>query len=148
MKKSCPAALIEVMRAFLPNLHFKTFDTKCKKRGLLKLVSFPNPLHHLPLATLLVDSSLDTSRLYSQPEVSQLDTRVEQLNLNAYTEYWPIRPADEIYNAKPSYRHLVTSRSISAGPSEWWRLSGTCSGIQRLQSANQRSLESAAPCER
>src|SRR5437764_8617866 len=68
--------------------------------------------------------------------------------LKTHITPWPIRPADEIYNAKPSYRHLVTSRSISAGPSEWWRLSGTCSGIQRLQSANQRSLESAAPCER
>jgi len=31
------------------------------------------------LATLLGHSSLDTTRLYSQPEVSQLATRVEQL---------------------------------------------------------------------
>jgi site-specific recombinase XerD len=38
------------------------------------------------LATLLGHSSLDTTRLYSQPEVSQLATRVEQLNLNAYFE--------------------------------------------------------------
>ncbi len=37
------------------------------------------------LATLLGHSSLDTTRLYSQPEVSQLATRVEQLNLNAYS---------------------------------------------------------------
>ena len=36
------------------------------------------------LATLLGHSSLDTTRLYSQPEVSQLATRVERLNLNAY----------------------------------------------------------------
>jgi site-specific recombinase XerD len=36
------------------------------------------------LATLLGHSSLDTTRLYSQPEVSQLAARVEQLNLNAY----------------------------------------------------------------
>src|SRR5947209_2947827 len=38
------------------------------------------------LATLLGHSSLDTTRLYSQPEVSQLATRVEQLNLNAYAK--------------------------------------------------------------
>src|SRR5260221_9982224 len=37
------------------------------------------------LATLLGHSSLDTTRLYSQPEVSQLATRVEQLALNAYS---------------------------------------------------------------
>ena len=37
------------------------------------------------LATLLGHSSLDTTRLYSQPEVSQLATRVEQLNINAYS---------------------------------------------------------------
>jgi site-specific recombinase XerD len=36
------------------------------------------------LATLLGHSSLDTTRLYSQPTVSQLSTRVEQLNINAY----------------------------------------------------------------
>ncbi|MHB8600215.1 MAG: tyrosine-type recombinase/integrase [Ktedonobacteraceae bacterium] len=36
------------------------------------------------LATLLGHSSLDTTRLYSQPEVSQLAIRVEQLNINAY----------------------------------------------------------------
>lgn len=37
------------------------------------------------LASLLGHSSLDTTRLYSQPEVSQLATRVEQLSLNAYS---------------------------------------------------------------
>ena len=37
------------------------------------------------LATLLGHSSLDTTRLYSQPEVAQLATRVEQLALNAYS---------------------------------------------------------------
>ncbi len=36
------------------------------------------------LATLLGHSSLDTTRLYSQPEASQLAIRVEQLNINAY----------------------------------------------------------------
>ncbi|MGH2493730.1 MAG: tyrosine-type recombinase/integrase [Ktedonobacteraceae bacterium] len=36
------------------------------------------------LATLLGHSSLDTTRLYSQPSVDQLSTRVEQLNINAY----------------------------------------------------------------
>ncbi len=36
------------------------------------------------LATLLGHSSLDTTRLYSQPTVSQLSTRVEQLKINAY----------------------------------------------------------------
>jgi site-specific recombinase XerD len=38
------------------------------------------------LATLLGHSSLDATRLYSQPEVSQLATRVEQLNLNVYAK--------------------------------------------------------------
>ena len=38
------------------------------------------------LATLLGHSSLDTTRLYSKPDVSQLATRVEQLSLNAYLE--------------------------------------------------------------
>ena len=37
------------------------------------------------LATLLGHSSLDTTRLYSQPEVAQLAMRVEQLNTNAYS---------------------------------------------------------------
>src|SRR5205814_7220920 len=36
------------------------------------------------LATLLGHSSLDTTRLYSQPSVEQLSARVEQLNMNAY----------------------------------------------------------------
>lgn len=36
------------------------------------------------LATLLGHSSLDTTRLYSQPTVSQLSARVEQLKINAY----------------------------------------------------------------
>jgi integrase/recombinase XerC len=36
------------------------------------------------LATLLGHSSLDTTRLYSQPSVEQLSTRVEQLKINAY----------------------------------------------------------------
>jgi integrase/recombinase XerC len=36
------------------------------------------------LATLLGHSSLDTTKLYSQPEVSQLAIQVEQLNINAY----------------------------------------------------------------
>ncbi len=37
------------------------------------------------LATLLGHSSLDTTRLYSQPSVEQLSVRVEQLNINAYS---------------------------------------------------------------
>jgi integrase/recombinase XerD len=37
------------------------------------------------LATLLGHSSLDTTRLYSQPGVSQLAARVERLPLNAYS---------------------------------------------------------------
>ena len=37
------------------------------------------------LATLLGHSSLDTTRLYSQPSVEQLTTRVEQLAINAYS---------------------------------------------------------------
>jgi hypothetical protein len=36
------------------------------------------------LAALLGHSSLDTTRLYSQPSVEQLATPVEQLNINAY----------------------------------------------------------------
>lgn len=48
-----------------------------------------NYLAHYPgdlvgLATLLGHSSLDTTWLYSQPTVSQLSTRVEQLKINAY----------------------------------------------------------------
>ena len=38
------------------------------------------------LATLLGHSSLDTTRIYSQPEVPQLAARVEQLDINAYSE--------------------------------------------------------------
>ena len=37
------------------------------------------------LATLLGHSSLDTTRLYSQPTIDQLSSRVEKLNQNAYT---------------------------------------------------------------
>ncbi len=37
------------------------------------------------LATLLGHTSLDTTRIYSQPTVEQLSTRVEQLRQNAYT---------------------------------------------------------------
>jgi integrase/recombinase XerC len=47
------------------------------------LAQYPGDM--VGLATLLGHSSLDTTRLYSQPEVSQLATRVEQLNLNAYS---------------------------------------------------------------
>ena len=38
------------------------------------------------LATLLGHTSLDTTRIYSQPTVEQLSTRVEQLRQNAYGE--------------------------------------------------------------
>jgi site-specific recombinase XerD len=38
------------------------------------------------LATLLGHTSLDTTRIYSQPTVTQLSTRVEQLRQNAYGE--------------------------------------------------------------
>src|SRR5947207_14527233 len=38
------------------------------------------------LATPLGHSSLDTTRLYSQPEVCQLATRIEQPNLNAHSK--------------------------------------------------------------
>jgi hypothetical protein len=37
------------------------------------------------LATLLGHRSLDTTRLYSEPSVSQLSARVERLSLNAYS---------------------------------------------------------------
>ena len=37
------------------------------------------------LATLLGHSSLDTTRLYSEPSVHQLSIRVEQLHINAYS---------------------------------------------------------------
>jgi len=47
------------------------------------LVQYPGDV--VGLATLLGHSSLDTTRLYSEPSVDQLATRVEQLNLNAYS---------------------------------------------------------------
>ena len=46
------------------------------------LTQYPGDI--VGLATLLGHSSLDTTRLYSQPTVSQLSTRVEQLKINAY----------------------------------------------------------------
>lgn len=46
------------------------------------LAQYPSDI--VGLATLLGHSSLDTTRLYSQPTVSQLSTRVEQLKINAY----------------------------------------------------------------
>jgi site-specific recombinase XerD len=46
------------------------------------LAQYPGDV--IGLATLLGHSSLDTTRLYSQPSVEQLAPRVEQLNLNAY----------------------------------------------------------------
>lgn len=48
------------------------------------LAQYPGDL--VGLATLLGHSSLDTTRLYSQPAVSQLATRVEHLNINAYAQ--------------------------------------------------------------
>ncbi len=47
------------------------------------LTQYPGDL--VGLATLLGHSSLDTTRLYSQPSIEQLSTRVEHLNINAYT---------------------------------------------------------------
>lgn len=47
------------------------------------LAQYPGDL--VGLAALLGHSSLDTTRLYSQPTVSQLSTRVEQLKINAYS---------------------------------------------------------------
>jgi site-specific recombinase XerD len=47
------------------------------------LAQYPGDI--VGLAILLGHSSLDTTRLYSQPDVSQLVTRVEQLTLNAYS---------------------------------------------------------------
>ena len=47
------------------------------------LTQYPGDL--VGLATLLGHSSLDTTRLYCQPSVTQLSSRVEQLNINAYT---------------------------------------------------------------
>ncbi len=37
------------------------------------------------MAILLGHNSLDTTRLYSQPEVSQLAVRIERLEINAYS---------------------------------------------------------------
>lgn len=47
------------------------------------LTQYPGDI--VGLATLLGHSSLDTTRLYSQPSVDQLAARVEQLNINAYS---------------------------------------------------------------
>lgn len=47
------------------------------------LAQYPGDL--VGLATLLGHRSLDTTRLYSEPSVSQLSTRVERLSLNAYS---------------------------------------------------------------
>jgi site-specific recombinase XerD len=38
------------------------------------------------LASLLGHTSLDTTRIYSQPTLEQLSTRVEHLRQNAYSE--------------------------------------------------------------
>ena len=38
------------------------------------------------LTSLLGHTSLDTTRIYSQPTIEQLSARVEQLSQNAYTE--------------------------------------------------------------
>lgn len=47
------------------------------------LAQYPGDL--VGLATLLGHSSLDTTKLYSQPSTTQLATRVERLSLNAYS---------------------------------------------------------------
>jgi len=44
-----------------------------------------NPGDVVGLATLLGHSSLDTTRLYSQPSIEQLAKRVDQLNINTYS---------------------------------------------------------------
>jgi hypothetical protein len=46
------------------------------------MAQYPGDL--VGLATLLEHSSLDTTQLYSEPSASQLATRVERLNINAY----------------------------------------------------------------
>jgi site-specific recombinase XerD len=46
------------------------------------LAQYPGDL--VGLATLLGHRSLDTTRLYSQPSITQLATRVEQMSINAY----------------------------------------------------------------
>jgi site-specific recombinase XerD len=48
------------------------------------LSQYPGDL--VGLATLLGHSSLDTTRLHSQPSEVQLGVRVERLNINAYGE--------------------------------------------------------------
>src|SRR5260221_10360855 len=45
-----------------------------------------NPGDVVGLASLLGHTSLDTTRLYSQPTLEQLTTRVESLNQNAYSD--------------------------------------------------------------
>ncbi len=45
-----------------------------------------NPGDVVGLAALLGHTSLDTTRLYSQPTLEQLTTRVESLNQNAYSD--------------------------------------------------------------
>jgi site-specific recombinase XerD len=47
------------------------------------LTQYPGDL--VGLATLLGHSSLETTRLYSEPSTDQLAARVEQLNINAYS---------------------------------------------------------------
>ncbi|HJT56224.1 MAG TPA: tyrosine-type recombinase/integrase [Ktedonobacteraceae bacterium] len=48
------------------------------------LAQYPDDV--IGLATLLGHTSLDTTRIYSQPTIAQLSTRVEQLRQNAYGE--------------------------------------------------------------
>ena len=45
-----------------------------------------NPGDVVGLASFLGHTSLDTTRLYSQPTLEQLTTRVELLNQNAYSD--------------------------------------------------------------
>jgi integrase/recombinase XerC len=47
------------------------------------LTQYPGDL--VGLATLLGHSSLETTRLYSEPSTDQLAVRVEQLKINAYS---------------------------------------------------------------
>lgn len=47
------------------------------------LAEYPGDI--VGLATLLGHTSLDTTRLYSQPTIEHLATRVERLSQNAYT---------------------------------------------------------------
>lgn len=69
-------------------------------RGLVPLTASAHTLRHtfahnylaeypgdvVGLAAILGHSSLDTTRIYSQPSVEQLSLRVEQLRQNAYTD--------------------------------------------------------------